>query len=205
MLPIDARMSSLSSEISSRLSIPSENQKLIFRGITLPLSDEPLSQFKIKSGTKLLLLAPAESDSSDNPNIKSSVSRALNRISRHVPSIADSMEYEPHKSIILKGKPPGVIDPHPIQTSVIPSTPFIVYNQNGVLSELSIETDALFLNCSDKTCERIFFSDIYRTGTIQMPWDHSGYFALGLYTSNGMKWMYFIPQQYRMFFRGILQ
>ena len=114
------------------------------------------------------------------------------------------MTSSPHAEIIAKGIPENAEKPYKGQTTVLPKTPFIVYNTEGIRSKLTFESDAIWMESDDNKQERIFFSDIRGNVIQEMPKYEKSYVALCLSTTYGKRWYYFIPAQYTQLLSGIM-
>jgi hypothetical protein len=198
-VPSDVPLSHLMQEICSQLSILPENQKIIYRGKPLDIPSMNLSEFSVSNGSKLLLY----SSQNLQHNTASQNSKHFNSRYRSQ-ALNDSMEHEPHISVIKKGKPPKCIISTSGQTNALPPEGFIVYNKLGIVCKLFLETDALFVEGEDGTTDRIFFSDVSNYGVISLPKPNNTYFSYGVQTSRGMSWFYFIPNQYKEYFQRLL-
>lgn len=196
-VPGDASLALLMGEIAAKTKVPAERQKLILKGKPLSEPDSPLATLNVMNGTRLLLLEKDANPSDTTPHPR--------RTDRYRPNISDSMEFEPHKSVIQKGPPPDIIKSLQGQTSALPSEPFSVYATDGTPSRLAVESDALFIRGNNGSVERIFFSDVLGAVAIPLPGDNSGYFALGFQSNVGVKWFYFLPNQYKQFFMSLFK
>lgn len=192
-IPKDANLEVLQDEITKKLEIPKERQKIVLRGKPLNTNDV------LTQGMKLLLMASA------SPGFKSNTSINQPRMPnmRYKPQIIDTLKEPQHRFIINKGLPEGFLPTSQYETAVLPKVPFVVKNTEGLRTTLSFESDAIFSQASDGSTERIFCSNIKAMSLIPID-TYPGYLALGMMTNEGNRWFYFIPQQYQKLIRAIL-
>lgn len=208
-IPIEVAVGStiaqLMEAIYASLSIPPENQQIIYKGKKLNNETEGnLDSFNISNGTKLLLI---QTESGQKATSISSTKNSSGRIGRQAYTVNMQPEFlnaDPHAPIIAKGIPPNCDRPFQSQMVVLPKNPFPVYNTEGVLSQLSFETDAIWITSEDQKNERIFFSDIRSSLIQEIPGYEKQYVALCLLTKYGKRWFYFIPNQYSSLIKQIL-
>ena len=189
-LPIDANVSVLQNEVYKMLEVPPEQQKLIFRGRPITEPDRGLQDLQIKNGAKLLLLATAAVSAAvageNSPYARLGAGRMKTQMSQ--------TEMQVDEAIVVLGPPEGAIKGFAAETTALPKEPFVVRCEHGV-SELSIETDALFLRHKNGV-DRIFLSDIARFGS--RPIGDGKYVMLSVETRQMQRVdIYFVPLQYR--------
>lgn len=201
-LATDALVSDLQNEIVKLLNIPAERQKLIFKGKQLSGGSNTLSSFNVKNKARLLLLA----DKSESP-IKA-ISPSQPQGSSLFPGFSFNRgptylsEIKLDETIVAKKAPKGAIKGYNSQTEVLPTDPFEVYNENGEITYVSIETDAIFIRVGD-TGDRIFLSEITAFGSQQIP--DQQYFAMVIEVKGKRRWLYYLPYQYTAFFNDLLR
>jgi hypothetical protein len=186
----ESSIAELMALISEKFELGAQSQKLIFRGRSITQSGEALGSHGIVDGSKLLLTVQSEAVEVNQPMIRTT--RAA-MFSHAQPEFLTS---SPHSSIIAKGPPPKSERPFHAQMSSFPKSPFPVYNTDGVLSDLTFESDAVWMQSTDGKQERIFYSDIRSNIIQEIPKYEKDYVALCLVTRFGKRWFYFIPGQY---------
>ncbi|KAK8848250.1 Ubiquitin domain-containing protein ubfd1 [Tritrichomonas musculus] len=202
---VGSNISQLMDAIYTSLSIPPERQQIIYKGQKINMdADSNLDSFKISNGTKLLLL---QTDSDSGVSTSSANGQNTCRFGR--PSYSVNMQPEflnayPHAPIIAKGIPPKCEKPFQSQMVILPKNPFPIYNTEGTSSNLSFETDAIWVTSENQKNERIFFSDIKNSLIQDIPGYEKQYVALCLLTKYGKRWFYFIPNQYSTLIKQLL-
>ena len=196
-VPADAKVSQLNDAISESLSIPPQKQKLICLGKNLNNPDESLSTYKIKDGSKLLLMQTETLAKPDTP-------KPPPRSQWCQAPQPEFLKAAPHIDIINKGVPANCEKPYQSQMTLLPKTPFVVYNTEGVISKLSFESDAVWTEAEDGKQERIFFTDLRSSLIQEIPGHEHEYNALCLITKYGKRWFYYIPNQYQSLLSKIL-
>lgn len=202
-LPPAANLACLQSEIYSLLHVPPTNQKLIYRGRPLTNEEAALSQLSIRDGARLLLLlannaSPTLNNQQGNFNRSTLFPGMFARGPRQITPIGV------REDIIANGPPTGAIKGFPnTQTTVLPAEPFIVYDDNGDVTYLSVETDGLFIRNNKEEGERIFLTDITGFGIEQI--NNTYYHAMALEFSGKKLVLYFIPSQYSTFFVNFIK
>ena len=190
-VPDDATVLQLMEQTKMELDVAIDQQKFIFRGKQLDKQDEPLAGLGVTNNARLLLTIQEHESAPVSPPPRTNQSRAYYNQPQ-----TEFLTIEPHKAIISKGPPPNCEKPYHSQMSVLPKVPFVVYNTEGVLSRLSFESDAVWIESDDGTKERIFFTDIRSNVVQEIPKYEKDYVALCLLTRYGKRWFYFIPNQY---------
>lgn len=185
----------LFSEIKKVLNVQPKEQKLIFKGktITSKESKKKLSEYEISSGSRVLLIKAASEDKNKK------LSKKRNKKTLDIPK----------PSIIQKGPPDGCMEGLKTQVNIFPNSPFIIYDTNGNVAKLSIESEALWIEPKDGEPERIFLNDIQDKSIQPQNQDmddsvNYNYLSISLMTSNGSKVLYFIPKQYGNLFKTLL-
>lgn len=185
----DATVQQLMDKVHESLEVEPEKQKFIFRGKVLSSPEDALSKLGITNNAKLLLTVQA-SQPATTAHPQGPAKARCNQAAREFLTTA------PHSAIISKGPPPNCGKPYHSQMTVLPKSPFVVYNTEGVVSKLSFESDAVWIESEDGAKERIFFTDIRSNVVQEIPRYEKDYVALCLVTAHGKRWFYFIPGQY---------
>ena len=187
-LPVDANVSVLQNEVYKMLEVPPEQQKLIFRGRPITEPERGLQDLQIKNGAKLLLLATAAVSAA----VASESSPYARLGARKIQMPPNAVQID--EAIVVLGPPEGAIQGFAAETTALPKAPFVVRCDHGV-SEMSLETDALFLR-HENGVDRIFLSDITRFGS--RPIGDGKYVMFSVETrQNHRVDIYFVPTQYR--------
>jgi len=196
--PADITLNGFQDLIRSQLSIPDGSLKMVMKGKNLVDLDSPLSVLGVEDGSKILLVVSEVLPDKAPPPVR--------RIRQpFFPPTQEFLNSPPHSPIIAKGPPQGVEKPFKGQYTSLPKTPFIVYNTEGVVSMLSIEYDAIWIQSDDGKNERIFFSDIHLVFVQDIPKYEEKYVAIAFHTSIGKRWFYFIPHQYSHIIKTIVK
>jgi hypothetical protein len=191
----DADVHFLMDLIAPLLSIPIDQQQIIYHGKPLNNPSEKLANLSITNGAKLLLWHSTRI---------TEVSPSIPHITfRFVKPFDESLLSEPHCSILSQGVPNGAVPSFNLQTKVLPLEPFHIYCTNGGKALLSIESDALFVVASDGSVTRIFFDTIYWY-CIKRIHPTGLYFAIGIRTEKVTHWFYFLPLQYHEHLRKLI-
>lgn len=196
-IPEDATIRDLMVGIQSLFEIEPERQKLTFKGKNITLSDDPVSKYKIVNKARILVSLQSVTESTP-------ASQPPTRTRGRTQLTPEFLTSSPHADIIAHGPPPNAEKPYQTQMAILPKTPFIVYNTEGIVSKLSFESDAIWMEADDGKQERIFFSDIKGLLVQEMPKYEKSYVALCLATSYGKRWYYFIPGQYTVLLNKLL-
>lgn len=187
-------------EIEKKLGIHPEKQKIIFKGHTLNTPQTTLSEYGIKNGARLLLVASSESVKKDNQQ-RSAKTNSKSKAAKH-----DHSKKVLKQAIIDKGPPEGCIEGNRTQVGVFPKEPFIVYDTNGIVARMSIESDAIWIEAENDQKERIFTSDEpTHPEILDIPGYEDQYFALKMITEHGQRVFYFLPKQYYEMFKQLLR
>lgn len=188
------------SEIDKRLNIHPDKQKIIFKGRTLKSPQATLSEHGIKNGSRLLLVASNESIKED------SLPRAAKTNSKSKAAKHDHSKKSLKQAIIDKGPPEGCIEGNKTQVGVFPKEPFVVYDTDGIVARMSIESDAIWIEAENDQKERIFTSDEHTHPEIlEITGYEDQYFALKMITEHGPRIFYFLPKQYYEMFKQLLR
>ena len=184
--------------LSDSIIIPNGTAKFVVKGKQLSNLSESLIQHNIIDGSKLLLVVTEALP--EKPAIP------VRRIRQtQFPPSLEFLTSAPHAPIIAKGPPLGVEKPYKGHITILPKTPFIVYNTEGIISSLSIESDAFWIQPEDGKNERIFYNDINNILVQDIPKYEEQYVAIALHTNIGKRWFYFIPHQYSQVLKSIVK
>lgn len=201
-----ATVKHLMSTIEKKMKVPLSDQVLIFRGRKLSSKEKKkLPELGIKDGSKILLVSHTEKDEEPLSNGGMRTRSKTKPVSDRGREIAKpSLDDPPHISIIAQGPPPGCLKGEKNQVNQFPKkdfTHFIVYNTEGALSKLFIESDGLWIE-TDGRSERIFISDIKGEGKgVQcedIPVYKDEYIAVHLFLNSDVRrTFYFVPKQFQ--------
>jgi len=72
---------------------------------------------------------------------------------------AEDLTSPPHAAIIAKGPPPGCVQCRRAPMAALPRDPLVVYDEEGKVATVSVESDALWIEGESRR-ERIFFSEM---------------------------------------------
>jgi len=193
-VPITAKTTckNLYTDIGKLISEKVKSLKLIFKGKTIDNDTKKISEVGILPNSKILVLMR-------DPNIKDSPTGKLTKKGKK--GSKDSIKcYETNKTIIEKGPPEGCILGMKSSVQQLPSTKFITYDNNGLVSKLSLESSGtLWVEYDNGTNERLFDVECQHITDLEKYEDQ--YVAAFMATNSGPKVFYFIPKQYSETFK----
>jgi hypothetical protein len=188
----DASVPQLQSQIRKEFGFAPSQQRIIFKGKVLSHKREKLQSYGILDGFKVLLLA--DETSAQPEELGPRRGRRPPR-SERVGGILNAR-------VVRGGPPAGSLKGMKGPNGVLPRDPFIVYNTNGTLVKLWIETDAFWADASSEESERLFYTDITALTCPDLAGYEDQYCAIVLETVV-MRAFYFIPKQYTKLIEGI--
>ncbi|OHT17502.1 ubiquitin family domain containing 1 [Tritrichomonas foetus] len=206
-LPDDATVAVLMEAIATSIEIPTENQKLIFKGKSLSDPASPLSAYKIANNSRILLVGSATLPTATPESVISSpIQTPIIDFSMRSPRVLrdEYLTAPPHSDVIKKGPPEGVIEGGNFQMETLPKDPFVVRDNIGDEAKLSFRSDDLVVD-SENNHHRLFYHEILSFGIQSIPGYEQKYLAIGFHIKNKKLWVYFIPRQYRGIIELILQ
>lgn len=206
-LPEDAFVTDLMNLVEEEMGLPAVNQKLIFSGKNLSDSSASLTSYRIKNGSKILVVGSTEKAQVSQDVLPPSISAApFLDFSIRSPRILRD-EYlcaQPHSTVIKLGPPQGAMDGCNFQLESLPSEPFIVRDDVGDSATLSFRSDDLVVD-SETNHHRLFYQEILSFGIQAVPGYEQKYLAVGFHIKGKKLWVYFVPKQYRGVIELILQ
>jgi hypothetical protein len=186
IIPANSSVQRLQNEVRRMVSVIPAKQRLIFKGQVLSKKKEKLSSYGIVNTSKILLIANDADGKGDLPP----------RRPRRPERGPANMEQPPHTDVIERGPPPGCLEGMKTATTVLPKTPFVVYNTSGEVAKLSVESDAFWIEAASGEMERIFFSDLKDLVFSDLPGYQDRYAAMIARLASSQRVFYFVPKQY---------
>lgn len=211
-LPQNAKLYSLTDELTRRFNIPVENQKIIWKGKPMTVPMEPLvdgmklmlivvdNQVLQKEKNPFLALFGHSSKTVKQPNRPRPV--ASTAAPKNV--IRDTLRETSHALITNKGLPTGFTPTSTKIQEMMPEKPLFIRNSKGNRATFSFDDHAIVSVDDNGAVEKIPIPLI--SDAVALPIKtHPGYFALGVKIDATAKWFYFIPSQYQTLIMVLLR